>query len=189
MKGLYDFIVEVEDRYNNKVDVDGQELIVNTEISERDHIFVNRVGKVIGVPTIGEYGIKEGDDVLVHHNVFRRWYDMRGKEKNGRSFLFGNTYTVQPEQIFGYWNGGQFRSVPGYTFLRPLSNEEKWDTSRELATRGLVEYSDIFEKGRTLGFKPDMNVEFNIDNTKLYRILNKFITVDYGFQEQNKTIN
>ena len=25
---------------------------------------------------------KEGDQVIVHHNVFRRWYDIRGIEKN-----------------------------------------------------------------------------------------------------------
>ena len=103
MRSLYDFIVTVEDRYNNKVDVDGQELIVNTEISERDHIFVNRIGTVIGVPINIESNIKEGDKVLLHHNVFRRWYDQRGVEKNCRAYLFGNAYTVQPDQIFGYW--------------------------------------------------------------------------------------
>ena len=81
MKGLYDFIVEVEDRYNNKVDVDGQELIVNTEISERDHIFVNRVLTVQQPIVVGcqldnnpiswyhGWGIRNGERIAAHGNI------------------------------------------------------------------------------------------------------------------------
>ena len=46
MKALYDFIIEpVGERYNNKKNIEGNELILNTEL--HNHNYSNRVGKVI----------------------------------------------------------------------------------------------------------------------------------------------
>ena len=72
MKSLFNYIISTKSRYNNKVNVDTKELILNTEITERDYVFVNRVGKVLSEPA---YGItsktpRKGDDVIVHHNIF-----------------------------------------------------------------------------------------------------------------------
>lgn len=50
MKSLYNYIISTNDRYNNKTSVDGKELILNTEITERDYEFVNRIGTVISTP-------------------------------------------------------------------------------------------------------------------------------------------
>jgi hypothetical protein len=47
MRSLYNYIISTKDRYNNKKSVGDKELILNTEITERDYHFVNRVGKVI----------------------------------------------------------------------------------------------------------------------------------------------
>ena len=38
MQSLFDYIISTENRYNNIIDVDGKELVVNTEITERDYI-------------------------------------------------------------------------------------------------------------------------------------------------------
>ena len=35
---------------------------------------------------------KPGDTVVVHHNVFRRWYNIKGIEKNSRSFFDEKTF-------------------------------------------------------------------------------------------------
>jgi len=72
MKSLFNYIISTESRYNNKVNVDQKELILNTEISERDYMFVNRIGTIVNEPA---YGVtlktpKKGDTVIVHHNVF-----------------------------------------------------------------------------------------------------------------------
>ena len=75
MQSLFDYIISTENRYNNVVNIDEKKLIVNTEITERDHIFVNRIGTVCSCPLTGDTTIKEGDDVILHHNVFRKWYD------------------------------------------------------------------------------------------------------------------
>ena len=38
--------------------------------------------------------LKIGDTLLVHHNVFKFYYDMYGREKSGRSFLKENLFLV-----------------------------------------------------------------------------------------------
>ena len=118
MKSLFNFIISTDNRYNNKIDIDGKELIVNTEITERDYHFVNRIGIVTTVPLLGETEVRPGDEVIVHHNVFRRWYDQYGREKNGKAFLSEDTYAVEPDQIFAYKRDGVWNAIPvSYTHL------------------------------------------------------------------------
>ena len=80
MHTLYNFIIEpIGDRYNNKKQIGDKELILNTEIF--NHQYVNREAKVIALPKLLDTDISIGDTVLVHHNIFRRWHDIRGVEK------------------------------------------------------------------------------------------------------------
>ena len=52
MKSVYNFVVTpVGKRYNNTKEVEGGNLILNTEIY--NHQFVNRIAKVISTPIIG----------------------------------------------------------------------------------------------------------------------------------------
>ena len=51
MQSLYNFIVEpIGKRYNNTIDVDGKELILNTDIYNHHH--VNRLAKILSVPKV-----------------------------------------------------------------------------------------------------------------------------------------
>ena len=91
MQSLFDFIVEPKNkRYDNTKHIDDKELILNSEIS--DHRYVSRIGKVLSVPKAIKTKINVGDEVIVHHNVFRRWYDIRGVEKNSKSYWKENKY-------------------------------------------------------------------------------------------------
>jgi hypothetical protein len=99
MKSLYNFIVEpLGNRYTNKKDIDGSELILNTEL--HNHSYSNRIAKVLAVPTEIATEIKVGDEIIVHHNVFRRFKDIRGNEKNSRSYYNENIYFVGIDQVF-----------------------------------------------------------------------------------------
>ena len=87
MKSVYNFVVKPKgERYNNTKKLDGGELILNTEIY--NHQYVNREAEVISTPIIGDTDIKPGDTVVVHHNVFRRWHNVKGVEKNSNCLLY-----------------------------------------------------------------------------------------------------
>ena len=76
MKSLYSFIVKpFEDRYNNTKKVNDKELIINSSIE--NHIFVSKKAVVVSTPAAYTTEIKVGDEVYIHHNVFRRWYDQK----------------------------------------------------------------------------------------------------------------
>ena len=86
MKSVYNFVVAPKgERYNNTKKLDGGELVLNTEIY--NHQYVNREAIVISTPIIGETEIQPSDTVIVHHNVFRRWHNVKGIEKNIRCFF------------------------------------------------------------------------------------------------------
>ena len=80
MKSVYNFVVTPKGkRYNNKKKIGSKELILNTEVY--NHQYTNRNAKVISTPIIGDTDIKSGDEVITHHNVFRRWYYKLSKRK------------------------------------------------------------------------------------------------------------
>ena len=192
MESLFNFIISTDSRYNNKIDLDGNELIVNTEITERDYHFVNRIGTVVNTPRLCYTQIKEGDKVIVHHNVFRRWYDQRGVEKNGKSFLSENTFACDPDQIFGYNDGTGWKATDGFCFVAPIESKDVWELSNELTTTGVMIYTNEeleHLRGHKVGFTPNSEYEFNIDGQKLYRVLSNQITIDYGREEKKKTDN
>ena len=71
MKAVYNFVVTpIKNRYNNTKDIDGKELIVNTEIF--NHQYVSREAIVKAIPTVGETDIKVGDTVMVDPTIEAR---------------------------------------------------------------------------------------------------------------------
>ena len=99
MQGLYYFIVKpVESRYTNVKKIGDKSLITNTE--NFTHQNVNRNAIVLAVPKDMDTEIKIGDEVIVHHNVFRRWHNQHGIEKNSKAYIDEENYLVQPDQIF-----------------------------------------------------------------------------------------
>ena len=75
MRSVFDFIVKpVGDRYDNKIKVEGKDLILNTKIESFKS--VNNLAEVVAIPLAYSTDIKVGDLVIIHHNVFRRFYDL-----------------------------------------------------------------------------------------------------------------
>ena len=87
MKSLYDFIIKPhgQGRYNNSKKINEKELILNTKIESWK--FVNRFAEVVSTPLAFNTVIKKGDIIVVHQNVFRRFYNMQGKQANSRSYF------------------------------------------------------------------------------------------------------
>ena len=189
MKSVYNFVVKPKgERYNNTKKLDGGELILNTEIF--NHQYINREANVISTPIIGDTDIIPGDTIIVHHNVFRRWHNVKGEEKNSRSYFDENTYIVNYDQIFLYKNKDQWLCPKGYCFVKPLKAINKFNIEQEKPLQGVVQYSDgTVEVGDLVGFTPNSEYEFIVDNQKLYRVLSKFITIKYEYQGNEETYN
>ena len=103
MNSLYDFIVQpVGDKYNNKVKVGNKDLVVNSKIESFK--FVNRQAVVIATPLAFETNIKTGDTIVIHQNVFRTFYDSRGKKKKSRSWFKDDLHFCAIDQIYLYKN-------------------------------------------------------------------------------------
>ena len=195
MKSVYDFVVSpIKSRYNNTKKIGDKELIVNTEIF--NHQFVSREAIVKSVPLIGETNIKVGDKVILHHNVFRRWHNMRGEEKNSRSFFDEETYFISEEQIFLYKSEDtDWRASKGYCFVKPIVSKDNLDTNIEEPLIGVLKYLDDglettgLQKDDLVGFSPDDEYEFVIDGQRLYRVMTQFITIKYEYQGNEEEYN
>ena len=188
MNAYKDYIVSpMGNRYNNSVQIGERELILNTEIF--NHHYVNRLAKVIATPLLFSSPIKVGDEVIVHHNVFRRWHDIKGVEKNSRSYLEEDKYLVSQDQIYLYkkkcWN-----AMPGFSFIKPIKSTDKFSLENERKLIGIVKYSDgSFKENELVGYLPNIECEDFINGERLYRVMNKFITIKYEYQGNEEEYN
>jgi len=194
MRSVFDFVVTPKGtRNSNKKKLGEKELILNTDL--QDHRYVNRVGTVIGAPLRHCGGVEPGDDVIVHHNVFRRFYDVRGNEKNSRSFFAEDTYFCKEDQVFAYKRGSEWKALDGYCFVKPLESDDMWTTEKELPNIGVLKMlgDDLqaqgLQQGDVVGFTPRSEYEFVIDGERLYRVLSAAITINYGHKGDKKEYN
>ena len=189
MKSVYNFVVKPKgQRYNNSKKIGDSELIVNTEIY--NHQFVNREAIIISTPIIGDTDIQPGDEVIVHHNVFRRWYNVKGIEKNSRSYFNEDTYIINHDQIFLYKRNNKWKSPKGYCFIQPIKDTDQFNIETEKPLIGIVKHSDgTVKKGDLVGYKPRTECEFIIDGQRLYRVLSNLITIKYEYQGNEEAYN
>jgi hypothetical protein len=192
MKGVFDFVVMPKaDRYNNTKTVGDKELIINTEL--QNHNFVSRIGIVMATPNLNPTGVREGDEVILHHNVFRRFRDIRGEEKNSRSYYKNNMYFVSPDQIFAYKRIIKWIPLNGFNFVKPIKEDKMFSINFEKPLVGILKYKDPslteVKEGDLVGFKPGAEYEFLIDKEKLYRVPTNLITIKYEYQGNEEEYN
>ena len=188
MKAYKEFVVSpIGDRYNNSKKIDDKELILNTEIF--NHQYINRLAKVIATPLLFQSPINIGDEIVIHHNVFRRWHDVKGREKNSRSYWKDNKYLISQDQIFLYYQK-EWKAMPGFSFIKPIKSKNNFNIENEKPLTGVIKHSDgTFNKEELVGFNPGSEYEFVIDGERLYRVLNKFITIKYEYQGNEEEYN
>ena len=189
MKSIYNYVVKPKGgRYNNSKKVGDKNLILNTEIF--NHQYINRQAEVISTPLVSYSNIKPGDTVVVHHNVFRRWHNQYGKEKNSKSYFDEKTYIVHLDQIFLYKQNNIWNVPKGFCWVKPIKNKDKYANSETQENIGIIKYTDgTFEVNDLVGFTPQSNYEFVIDGELLYRVYTKFITIKYEYQGNEKAYN
>ena len=187
MKSLFDFIVEpYGQRYNNKVKIGDKSLIINTQVETFKS--VNNIAKVIEVPLSVKTVIKKGDLIMIHHNVFRRWYNVKGKEKNSKSFFKDDLYFVQPDQIYLYKNNDRWHTVNDRCFISPIKNTDNRLSDQEQYLIGVLKYGnsalEVLEinEGDLVGYKPFGEYDFVVDGKRLYCMKSNDIVIKYERQ-------
>jgi hypothetical protein len=189
MKSIYNFVITPKgERYNNVKKIGDKDLILNTEIF--NHQYINRVAKIISIPTVGNTDLLPGDEVIVHHNVFRRWHDVKGRERNSRSYFNEETYLITIDQIFLYKRNNKWQAPKGYCFVQPIKDTDQFNIETEKPLMGIVKYSDgTVNINSVIGFRPSSEYEFVINGERLYRILSNFITIEYESEGNEEAYN
>ena len=191
MNSLYNFIVTpYKERYDNTKIIDDKELIINTKIE--NHIFVSKKAVVVSTPSAFESCIEPGDIVYVHHNIFRRYYDIKGREKNSGIYFKDNLYFCNPEQIYMYNN----KCHLNYCFVEPIKEINDLYNRKEKEYFGILKYSNSFledvglKPGALVVFTPNSEFEFIIEGERLYCMKSNDIAVtnEYeGNEEKNNS--
>jgi hypothetical protein len=190
MKSLYSFIVKpLNERYDNVKKVDDKTLIINTGIE--NHRFVSKKAAVVSTPAAYTSKVKVGDELYVHHNIFRRWYDQKGNERNSSTFFKDDLYFVSPEQIYMY----NLKPHLDYCFVKPLKNQNLLENRKEQPNVGIMKYSNSslealgITPGTLITFTPNSEFEFIIDGERLYCMKSNDIALTHEYQGNEEENN
>lgn len=185
MKSPFYFIVRPLNgkRYDNTKSIAGIDFIVST--SEEDHKFSNRFAEVVELPLGYKGPIEIGDTLLVHHNAFKFYNDVRGRQKSGKSFFRDDIFFIEPDQFFMYKQNGKWNSYDKYCFVKPIAATESYIKKpfSEEPLMGIMKYPNEYliergiNKGDMICFSPDSEYEFTVDEEKLYRMYDHQITI------------
>tara|TARA_R110002020_G_scaffold25148_1_gene81942 strand:- start:53 stop:658 length:606 start_codon:yes stop_codon:yes gene_type:complete len=184
MNSLYQFIIKpLNDRYENTVKVDNVDLIINTTIE--NHRFVSKKAQIISVPLAFKTSIKEGDEVIVHHNLFRRWYDQKGRERNSASYFKDDMYFCDMSQIYLIKNQHTYETNLDYCLIKPIKKSSKYTLDKEKPLMGVVKYTNKnllkqnIKVNSLITFTPNSEFEFIVGNERLYCMKSNNIAIKH----------
>lgn len=191
MRSINYIIVEVDSAYNNDKDIgNGINITVNTSIESVEHI--NRVAKVVKAPDFTM--LEEGDEVIVHHNIFRLRNDQMGLEVESNYWIEDNKYFVPLTEVFMYRRGdSDWKALDPYCFVKPIEQEQPeqvqgiYVKDMEDNYKGMVKNTGVMayvneslkslgvSDGDTIAFSNYSEYEFMIDDELYYKMATKDI--------------
>ena len=194
MNSIYDFIITPKNgRYNNKINIDGKELIVNASVE--DHKNVSRHAVVKSVPLAYNTSIKVGYEIIIHHNIFRRWYDIRGKERNSSQYFKEDLYFCKPNQIYLHKKENNWVPFMNRCFVMPIKETDSLLTDVEKKCVGILKIgnNDLealnINPGDLIGYKPGREWEFIIDGKRIYCMKSNDIVIKYEYKGNEEEYN
>ena len=194
MKSVFSFIVKpVGERYENKINIGDKELVLNTRIESFK--FVNNLAEVIEVPLAYSTDIKVGDLVIIHHNVFRRFYDIRGNQKNSRAYFMDNMYFCDIDQIYLYKSNGDWKSFGNRCFIKPIKDTNHLTNDKERKLIGILKYGNSvleslkISEGDLVGYTPGGEFEFVFEGQRLYCMKSNDIVIKYEYKGDEAEYN
>ena len=187
MNSIYDFIVTPKNgRYDNEINVGNKKIVVNTNI--QDHKLVSRNAIVVSVPLAYKSEIKKGDEVIIHHNIFRRWYDIKGKERNSGQYFKEHLYFCKPDQIYLYKKDNKWTSIMNRCFVMPIKNNNYITSDIEEKCIGILKIGNSslealgINTGDLVGYKKNREWEFVVDGKRVYCMKSNDIIIKYEYK-------
>jgi co-chaperonin GroES (HSP10) len=140
---------------------------------------------VVSVPLALRTNIKVGDTVLVHHNLFRRYYNLKGKSVNSSKYFKDDMYFASVDQIYMFKRNDKWNTVLDYCFIKPVINKDESKLSKLKNNIGIIKYDNSslnalkISTGDTVVFKSNREFEFVVDNELLYCMQSNDILIKY----------
>ena len=194
MKSLYDFIIEpLGNKYKNEIQVGDKKVVVNTQIESWK--FVNRLAKVVKTPLAFKTKIKKGNIIIVHRNIFRTFYDMRGEKKKSRSWFKNDLYFCSLDQVYLYKNSTGWHTFGDRCFIQPIKDTNSLTLDKERSLIGILKYGNSslealeINEGDLVGYTPNGEWEFLIDKERLYCMKSNDIVIKYEHQGNEEKYN
>ena len=194
MRSVFDFIVKpVEGRYDNEIKVGDKKLMLNSSIESFK--FVSRKAEVVYVPIAFKSSINVGDTVIIHHNVFRRYYNQKGEAVDSSKLFKENLYFCQPDQIYLYKRDNQWNPVGTRCFVMPIKNNDTFSMDKERKNIGVLKIGNKsleslgISEGDLVGFRPNREFEFIVDDQRLYCMESNDILLKYEYKGDEEEYN
>lgn len=180
MKSPFYFIVKPKD--GKRYDDERNGIILST--SKEDYKTSTREAIVIATPIGYEGPVQVGDTIIVHHNTFKYYYDMRGREKSSWNYFRDDLFFIDDPYAYkrdcDTWKG-----IGRYVFVSPVENDHTGITTidAEKPLVGTIKYAneEVLSLGLKVGdmvtFEPESEYPFWIDNEKVYRMYTKNLTI------------
>ena len=194
MKSIYNFIITPKKgRYNNEIEIGDKTLIINANIE--DHKMVSRHAVVVSTPLAYCTDIKAGDEIIIHHNIFRRWYDIKGNERNSGQYFKEDLYFCKPDQIYLRKDDDKWLPFMNRCFVMPIKDTDTLTLDMEKKCVGILkignkelEALDI-NPGDLVGYRPGREWEFVIDGKRIYCMKSNDIVIKYEYKGNEEEYN
>ena len=194
MRSLFDFVIQpLGGEYDNEVKIGDKSLVLNTKIES--YKSVNNLAVVIDTPKAYKTPIKKGDIIVIHHNVFRTFYDMKGVRKKSRSWFKDNLYLCQIDQVYLYKRDEEWKAFGDRCFIMPLKDNNSLTLDKEQKLIGILKIGNSslealkIVPGDLVGYTPYGEWEFIVDDQRLYCMKSNDIVIKYEYEGNEAEYN
>lgn len=166
-------------QYINELQIGEYKLIVNTSIETIENI--QRFGVVFSLPMFYKGDLQIGDEVIIHHNVFRISYNDKGIPMQSPFHFKDDMYFIDDELIYLYIRNGEMVAYGENVFIEPIFQETRWEGTQLKERQGIVKIpnaklkSQGIKENTKIIFRKFCEYKFNIFGMDLYKMNDKRI--------------
>jgi hypothetical protein len=175
MQSVFNFLIKPKgEQYNNREEINGQEVIVNTSLEHAKDVNKNAI--VVGLPMGYEGNVQIGDEVIVWHNVFRISYNDAGIPRQSNFYIQEDLFFAPLDTIYLIIRNGKKIAANDSVFVKPVIENDEFHREIEKKHVGILKYinPDIeklgLKEGDKIAFRRNCEYEFFVEGERLYKM-------------------